>query len=217
MADNEKEKEEENKNDEIEFKIITLGNAGVGKTSIIERFVNDDYNPNQFSTLGISFSFKVLTINKKNIKLKLIDTGGQEKYRSISMNYFKHADVALFVFDLNNESSFESIQYWIDLFNENTNETKVKSKYLIGNKNDLEQKVEQKTIDDLINKNKLLYMSTSAKTKHQIDEMFEYIGEELYDYLKKKEEKQGDNKRTSSQKGIKLSNEKTKPKKKKCC
>ena len=217
MADNEKVKEKENKNDEIEFKIITLGNAGVGKTSIIERFVNDDYNPNQFSTLGISFSFKVLTINKKNIKLKLIDTGGQEKYRSISMNYFKHADVALFVFDLNNESSFESIQYWIDLFNENTNETKVKSKYLIGNKNDLEQKVEQKTIDDLINKNKLLYMSTSAKTKHQIDEMFEYIGEELYDYLKKKEEKQGDNKRTSSQKGIKLSNEKTKPKKKKCC
>ena len=217
MADNEKVKEKENNNDEIEFKIITLGNAGVGKTSIIERFVNDDYNPNQFSTLGISFSFKVLTINKKNIKLKLIDTGGQEKYRSISMNYFKHADVALFVFDLNNESSFESIQYWIDLFNENTNETKVKSKYLIGNKNDLEQKVEQKTIDDLINKNKLLYMSTSAKTKHQIDEMFEYIGEELYDYLKKKEEKQGDNKRTSSQKGIKLSNEKTKPKKKKCC
>ena len=217
MADNEKVKEKENKNDEIEFKIITLGNAGVGKTSIIERFVNDDYNPNQFSTLGISFSFKVLTINKKNIKLKLIDTGGQEKYRSISMNYFKHADVALFVFDLNNESSFESIQYWIDLFNENTNETKVKSKYLIGNKNDLEQKVEQKTIDDLINKNKLLYMSTSAKTKHQIDEMFEYIGEELYDYLKKKEEKQGENKRTSSQKGIKLSNEKTKPKKKKCC
>ena len=217
MADNEKVKEKENNNDEIEFKIITLGNAGVGKTSIIERFVNDDYNPNQFSTLGISFSFKVLTINKKNIKLKLIDTGGQEKYRSISMNYFKHADVALFVFDLNNESSFESIQYWIDLFNENTNETKVKSKYLIGNKNDLEQKVQQKTIDDLINKNKLLYMSTSAKTKHQIDEMFEYIGEELYDYLKKKEEKQGDNKRTSSQKGIKLSNEKTKPKKKKCC
>ena len=217
MADNEKVKEKENNNDEIEFKIITLGNAGVGKTSIIERFVNDDYNPNQFSTLGISFSFKVLTINKKNIKLKLIDTGGQEKYRSISMNYFKHADVALFVFDLNNESSFESIQYWIDLFNENTNETKVKSKYLIGNKNDLEQKVEQKTIDDLINKNKLLYMSTSAKTKHQIDEMFEYIGEELYDYLKKKEEKQGENKRTSSQKGIKLSNEKTKPKKKKCC
>ena len=204
-------------NNDPEFKIITLGNPGVGKTSIIQRFVNDEFNPDQLSTLGVSLTFRVLTINKRKLKLKLIDTGGQEKYRSISMNYFKHADVALFVFDLNNESSFESIQYWIDLFNENTNETKVKSKYLIGNKNDLEQKVEQKTIDDLINKNKLLYMSTSAKTKHQIDEMFEYIGEELYDYLKKKEEKQGDNKRTSSQKGIKLSNEKTKPKKKKCC
>ena len=108
--------ENENKKvkDDIEFKIITLGNPGVGKTSIIQRFVEDDFNANQLSTLGISYSFKVIKIEEKNIRLKLIDTGGQEKYRSLAVSYFRHVDVVLFVFDLNNKSSFDSIQYWIN-------------------------------------------------------------------------------------------------------
>ena len=167
---------------DIEYKIITLGNAGVGKTSIIQRFLSDNFNPDQLTTLGISFNFKTITINKTNLKLKLIDTGGQEKYRSLSLSYFRHADVVLFVFDLNSENSFNSIQYWIDLFNDNNGDKNVKSKYLIGNKNDLEQKVEQDIIDKLVKENNLTYISTSAKTKTQIDEMFQYIGEELYDY-----------------------------------
>ena len=159
---------------DIEYKIITLGNAGVGKTSIIQRFLSDNFNPDQLTTLGISFNFKTITINKTNLKLKLIDTGGQEKYRSLSLSYFRHADVVLFVFDLNSENSFNSIQYWIDLFNDNSGDKNVKSKYLIGNKNDLEQKVKQNIIDDLVKANNLTYISTSAKTKTQIDEMFLY-------------------------------------------
>ena len=177
-----------------EFKIITLGNPGVGKTSIIQRFVCDDFNPDQLSTLGISYSFRVLNINKKNIKLKLIDTGGQEKYRSLSISYFRHVDVVLFVFDLNLEESFESIQYWIDLFNQSDDGKNIKGKYLIGNKCDLEQNVDQGLIDELVKKNGLLYMSTSAKTKSQIDEMFEYIAGELYEYAEKNEKnKKGKN------------------------
>ena len=136
--------ENENKKvkDDIEFKIITLGNPGVGKTSIIQRFVGDDFNENQLSTLGISYSFKVIKIEEKNIRLKLIDTGGQEKYRSLAVLYFRHVDVVLFVFDLNNKSSFDSIQYWINLFNENNNSKNIKGKYLIGNKDDLVQNVD---------------------------------------------------------------------------
>ena len=174
-------------NNDTEFKIITLGNPGVGKTSIIQRFVNDEFNPDQLSTLGVSLSFRVLTINKRKLKLKLIDTGGQEKYRAIAKNYFKHADVVLFVFDLNLKESFESIQYWIDLFNESADGDKIILKYLIGNKCDLEQNVDQGLIDELVEKNKLLYMSTSARTKSQIDEMFEYIAGELYEYVEKNE------------------------------
>ena len=109
----------------------------------------------------------------------MIDTGGQEKYRAIAASYFRRADVILFVFDLNNSGSFESIQYWLDFFEENNTGTNIKNKFLIGNKNDLEQKVDQDLIDKLTEKNNILYMSTSAKTKHQIEQLFEYIGGEL--------------------------------------
>ena len=209
---------DENSSDknEVEFKIITLGDMGVGKTSIIQRFVFDDFEPNRISTMGVSFSFRVLKVNNRYLKLKLIDTGGQEKYRSLAVNYLKHADVVLFVFDLNVENSFDSIQYWIDIFNENGDGRNIKARYLIGNKCDLEQKVPQDLIDQLVNKNGLLYMATSAKTKNQIDEMFQYIADELCEYLVKNEKK---NSGGNSQKGKVLS--KTKVKKPKnnrnCC
>ena len=209
--------EKKHEQNDVEYKIITLGNAGVGKTSIIQRFLSDNFNPDQLTTLGISFNFKTITINKTNLKLKLIDTGGQEKYRSLSLSYFRHADVVLFVFDLILESSFNSIKYWIDLFNENGGDKNLKSKYLIGNKNDLEQKVEQDIIDKLVKENNLTYISTSAKTKTQIDEMFLYIGEELYEYTltKAKNKPEGG----STQRGKVLSQtsiEDEKPRRK-CC
>ena len=207
--------ENENKKvkDDIEFKIITLGNPGVGKTSIIQRFVEDDFNANQLSTLGISYSFKVIKIEEKNIRLKLIDTGGQEKYRALAVSYFRHVDVVLFVFDLNNKSSFDSIQYWIDLFNENNNSKNIKGKYLIGNKDDLVQNVDQNLIDELSQNNGIEYLTTSAKTKYQIDALFTIIGGELYEYLKKKK----NNKDESNSPKIKVLAKTNVNKKKGCC
>ena len=207
--------ENENKKgkDDIEFKIITLGNPGVGKTSIIQRFVEDDFNANQLSTLGITYSFKVIKIEEKNIRLKLIDTGGQEKYRSLAVSYFRHVDVVLFIFDLNNKSSFDSIQYWIDLFNENNNSKNIICKYLIGNKDDLVQNVEQKLIDELSNNNRIKYLTTSARTKYQIDFLFSIIGGELYEYLKKNE----NNKDESNSPKIKVLSKNNVNKKKGCC
>ena len=207
--------ENENKKvkDDIEFKIITLGNPGVGKTSIIQRFVGDDFNENQLSTLGISYSFKVIKIEEKNIRLNLIDTGGQEKYRSLAVSYFRHVDVVLFVFDLNNKSSFDSIQYWINLFNENNNSKNIKGKYLIGNKDDLVQNVDQNLIDELSQNNGIEYLTTSAKTKYQIDALFTIIGGELYEYLKKKK----NNKDESNSPKIKVLARTNVNKKKGCC
>ena len=82
-------------------------------------------------------------------------------------------------------NSFDSIQYWIDLFNENNDGKKVKLKYLIGNKCHLEQKVSQDLIDELAKKNGLEYMKTSTETKSQVDEMFEHIANDLFEYIKK--------------------------------
>jgi len=206
-------KEEENK-DKYEFKIVTLGDPGVGKTSIFRRFVEDNFDPNQLSTLGINLSTKILKIKNKELVLKLIDTGGQEKYRAIAASYFRRADVILFVFDLNNSGSFESIQYWLDFFEENNTGTNIKNKFLIGNKNDLEQKVDQDLIDKLTEKNNILYMSTSAKTKHQIEQLFEYIGGELCKLLENNTKNNNGKKKST---GKVLSKTNMKKDKKKCC
>ncbi len=209
------EKDDDNKKgkNEVEFKVITLGNPGAGKTSIINSYVNDKFDPDQISTLGACFSFKTIEINGTNIKLKFIDTGGQEKFRSLSISYFRHVDVVLFVFDLNNKSSFDSIQYWIDLFNENNNSKNIKGKYLIGNKDDLVQNVDQNLIDELSQNNGIEYLTTSAKTKYQIDALFTIIGGELYEYLKKKK----NNKDESNSPKIKVLARTNVNKKKGCC
>ena len=207
-------KKEEGNKDKYEFKIVTLGDPGVGKTSIFRRFVEDNFDPNQLSTLGINLSTKILKIKNKELVLKLIDTGGQEKYRAIAASYFRRADVILFVFDLNNSGSFESIQYWLDFFEENNTGTNIKNKFLIGNKNDLEQKVDQDLIDKLTEKNNILYMSTSAKTKHQIEQLFEYIGGELCKLLENNTKNNNGKKKST---GKVLSKTNMKKDKKKCC
>ena len=168
-----------------EVRIITLGEPDFGKTSIIRRFVNDIFKGDKV-TLGIEFSFKIVELEgNRKIKLSVIDTNGQEKYRALPLNYFKKADVVLFVFALNDSGSFEKIGQWIDRFN-NNNGKNVKKMFLIGNKSDLVKVIEQKEIDDFANKYGLTYMETSAKTKNQINELFTIIAEEAYEELERK-------------------------------
>ena len=168
-----------------EVRIITLGEPDVGKTSIIRRFVNDVFKGDKV-TLGIEFSFKIVELEgNRKIKLSVIDTNGQEKYRALPRNYFKKADVVLFVFALNDSGSFEKIGQWIDRFN-NNNGNNIKKMFLIGNKSDLVKVIEQKEIDDFANKYGLTYMETSAKTKNQINELFTIIAEEAYEELERK-------------------------------
>ena len=168
-----------------EVRIITLGEPDVGKTSIIRRFINDVFKDDKV-TLGIEFSFKIVElVGNRKIKLSVIDTNGQEKYRSLPLNYFKKAEVVLFVFALNDSGSFEKIGQWIDRF-KNNNGNNVKKMFLIGNKSDLVKVIEQKEIDDFANKYGLTYMETSAKTKNQINELFTIIAEEAYEELERK-------------------------------
>ena len=202
----------EDKNDKInlEYKIITLGDCSVGKTSIIKRYITDTFDEDTAPTLGITHSFKILEVgHDSKIKLSIIDTNGQEKYKSLSVSYFRHADVVLFIFNLNEPKSFINIQEWINTYNKN-NEKRALLRYLIGNKSDLEQKVEQNLIDEFAEKNEMPYITTSAKTNSQINELFLQIGEELL-----KEEKKKSN--TSIEKKGSFRILYTTKKKKKCC
>ena len=167
--------------EEITFKIITVGESGVGKTSIFRRFVYSIFDENTLSTLGLQFFFKdVVLSNNKKIKLKLIDTAGEEKYRSLSKSYFKNADVALFVFALDKPETFEHINDWITLFKENHSGVEKIPKYLVGSKNDLEQKVEQAKIDEFSKEIGYKYISTSSFNNNNIEYLFNDISETVF-------------------------------------
>jgi len=181
-----KEKKEKEEKEVKTFKIITLGNSGVGKTSIINRYIKNQFDTNIASTLGMNFDYKEIHFNNKDkIILKLLDTAGQEKYKSLAKSYFKNADAVLFVFSVDDKESFNTINEWMESFNSINSKINV-PRYLVGNKNDLERKIEQNSIDEFARNNKIQFVSTSAKTKNNIDELFEEIGKKLYiDFLTK--------------------------------
>lgn len=181
---NKKEKENNNepKEDEITFKIITLGDSGVGKTSIIERYIKGTFQSNNASTLGVNFSFKNLYINgTQKIILKLLDTSGQEKYKSLSKSYFKNADGVLFVFGLNDKDSFDNIKDWMIYFSEHCSIENI-PKILVGNKCDLERDkgFDPDLIKEFVGEINIKYFETSAKDDKNINELFEEMGKTLY-------------------------------------
>ena len=158
------------KNDEdmVEFKLITLGDSGVGKTSILKRYVSHKFDEEMLATIGFGFSTKELTSkNGTKIKLKLIDTAGQENFRSLSNTYLKNADCALFVFSHDSKESFDNIANWIKNLKDTNNEInncKIFPAYLIGNKSDLEHTISEQEIQAFSKNNNFYgYISTSAK------------------------------------------------------
>jgi len=96
-------------------KIVVVGPSGVGKTSISNRFVKDEFSGRVTATMGAAFSEKIFEYgNNKSIRMQIWDTAGQEKYRSIAKIYYQDAKIAILVYDVTNKSSFESMQAWAE-------------------------------------------------------------------------------------------------------
>ena len=98
-------------------KVVLVGESGVGKTSIINRYVENYFNPNSESTTGASFASKIVTFDKfqKSIKFEIWDTAGQEKYRALTKIFFKNAAVAILVYDITIPDSFYELKnFWYD-------------------------------------------------------------------------------------------------------
>jgi Ras-related protein Rab-22 len=107
----------------INCKSILIGETGVGKTCIIERFILDDFNKNQISSSGASYTKKTLDFPEynKSIDLEIWDTAGQEKYRGIAKIFYKEAKIIILVYDITNHKSFDEIKdYWYNQIKENT-------------------------------------------------------------------------------------------------
>ena len=170
--------------EENSMRVITLGESGVGKTSLIRRYIHNIFDENNLATIGLNFALKQVQLkNGKTINIRLIDTAGQEKYRSLVKSYFKNADAVLFIFSLDTKDSFDCMINWINLFNENCKVKRCIPRYLIGNKADQDRKVSNDVIDEFISKNKYKYYETSAKDNTGIDELFQELAEDLYKIL----------------------------------
>jgi small GTP-binding protein len=118
------------------FKIVIIGDSGVGKSNIMSRYLKDEFSIETKTTVGVEFGAKHIEINGMNIKAQIWDTAGQERYKSITNAYYKGAKGALLVYDITRKESFENIDRWISELKTNGDEDV--TVVLIGNKCDLE-------------------------------------------------------------------------------
>jgi len=166
------------------FKVLFVGDSGVGKTQIINKFVENNFLENCVSTIGVDFKIKEVEFKNKKIKLQLWDTAGQERFRAIIQNYYKSANLIAFVYAINNRNSFNSIPKWVDEVKKQTDKN---TKFLlVGNKCDLEEErqVSREEAEKYAEDNGIKFFEVSAKTRKGINDMFKYI---ISEPLKEKE------------------------------
>ena len=164
------------------FKLILIGNSGVGKSCILQRYIKHTFEESYKCTIGVDFLMKSIVINGQTVKLQLWDTAGQEKYKSMASSYYRGANVALIVFDITNHESFDALPLWIENFYKNGPEQK--NIILIGNKNDLPdlRQVTQQEAEAFSQTNNMMYFETSAKEGDNIEYIFNYAAEKLLEF-----------------------------------
>jgi len=201
--------------EDYKIKIIVVGDSGVGKTNLINRFASDKFDTNSKATIGVEFVYKTLKINKEVIKVEVWDTAGQERYRAITSSYYKGAKGAIIVYDITNEDSFNNVESWM---NEVTKKGKTDMQFLlVGNKKDLVNDrivTEQKGIDKAKELNMNLF-EASALEKTNVNEAFNYLMKEIYLNIRREKNINTNNDEKIGQSGITLNT--NKKNKKKCC
>ena len=167
-----------------QFKIILVGDSNVGKTSLINRFMGFEFQENYACTINADFKIKTLSIDQlTGAELTVWDTCGQEKFRSITRQYFRDAHGVILVYDVSNENSFKGLNVWL---NEIKNNTKGEiSIILVGNKIDIfDRKISQKEANEYALRNGLLYIETSSKEGINIDTPFENLANDIIKKIK---------------------------------
>ena len=161
---------------EITLKILLIGDSYVGKTSLLLKYMDREFPESHMATIGVEFKDKIVQINKKYVKLQVWDTSGQERYRSITKNFYRNADGVMFIFDVTKEKTFENIKNWLLDSEENSNNANFK-KILVGNKIDLKEErvIDSERIKNFANKKELKFYEASAKEGTNVDFIFNEI------------------------------------------
>lgn len=188
LKSNKKDKISKKKNT-IEIKIILLGDASVGKSSIIGRYMNNSFKEDYQCTLLIEMSTRLIDIDlDTRVKMDIWDTVGQEKFRTLTTQYYRNCQGAIIVFDLTKKDTFDGLQSWIDKLEENNQNCTI---LIVGNKSDLieDREVNKDDIECFI-KNKYYYYDISAKNGNNVSLAFDKIRTEIIEDIRRNEKKE---------------------------
>ena len=176
---------------EYTFKLIAVGDASVGKTSILNRFTNDEFEDSYKTTLGVDFKIRTIDLDaKRRVKIQVWDTAGQERWAALTTNFFRGAHGILVVFDLSSRSTFDHVTRWFDHAQWRWDRDEGRfvgplpftKLVLIGNKVDKanERKVTKSEAEELAKEYEVEYVETSAKSGERVLDTFIQLAKELF-------------------------------------
>lgn len=175
-------------NNEYVFKIILVGDSGVGKTSLLSRYTDNTFDSDHLSTIGVDFKIKNMIIDDKLLKMQVWDTAGQERFKTITASYYRNIVGAIYIYDVSNEKSFDNIARWHNDVTDK-NEEKIISILLahkceLLNKHDTQTKIiSRQNGMQLAQELDMRYMEASSKKNIGINEVFDYIAQSIYDEI----------------------------------
>mmetsp|Transcript_52336 Transcript_52336/g.78200 ORF Transcript_52336/g.78200 Transcript_52336/m.78200 type:complete len:237 (-) Transcript_52336:185-895(-) len=162
------------------YKLVFLGDQSVGKTSIITRFMYDNFDRHYQATIGIDFLSKTMYLEDRTVRLQLWDTAGQERFRSLIPSYIRDSSVAVVVYDVSNRASFLNTSKWVeDVRAERGNDVVI---CLVGNKTDLgndKRQISTEEGEDRAKKDGLMFMECSAKAGYNVKSLFRKLATSL--------------------------------------
>lgn len=168
------------------FKVVLIGDSGVGKSNLLSRFTRNEFSLESKSTIGVEFATRSINVDGKLIKAQIWDTAGQERYRAITSAYYRGAVGALLVYDITRHVTFENVERWLKELKDHTDSNIVVM--LVGNKSDLRHLRAVSTEDGqaFSEKEGLYFMETSALESTNVENAFKQILTQIYRVVSKK-------------------------------
>jgi len=162
------------------FKIVLIGDSGVGKSNLLSRFTRNEFNPDSKSTIGVEFATRSLNVDGKIVKAQIWDTAGQERYRAITSAYYRGAVGALLVYDISKQPTYTNVARWLKELRDHADSSIVIM--LVGNKSDLKhlRAVLTEEAKQFAMENGLSFIETSALDATNVEGAFQQILTDIY-------------------------------------
>jgi len=165
------------------FKLLLIGDSGVGKSCLLLRFADDTYTESYISTIGVDFKIRTIELEGKTVKLQIWDTAGQERFRTITSSYYRGAHGIIVVYDVTDNDTFTNVKQWLQEIDRYASEGV--NKLLVGNKSDLTSKkvVEYSVAKEFADQLKIPFLETSAKNALNVEQAFLTMAKEIKDRM----------------------------------